>query len=40
MGSSVTVDILIALAMCWHLYHNKTGFPKQVFNLSSLQQNH
>ncbi|KAH9169008.1 hypothetical protein EDB89DRAFT_1547799 [Lactarius sanguifluus] len=28
MGSSVVADILIAVSMCWYLYHKRTGFAK------------
>jgi len=28
MSSSVMVEIIISLSMCWHLYHNKTGFSQ------------
>jgi len=28
MGSTALADILIALAMCWCLYHKRTGFAK------------
>jgi len=30
MGSTALADILIALAMCWCLYHKRTGFAKWV----------
>jgi len=26
MGSTASADILIALSMCWYLYHKRTGF--------------
>jgi len=28
LSSAAVADILIALAMCWYLYHKKTGFSK------------
>ncbi|KAH9172381.1 hypothetical protein EDB89DRAFT_921752 [Lactarius sanguifluus] len=28
MGSSVVADILIAVSMCWFLYHKRTGFAR------------
>ncbi|KAH9971635.1 hypothetical protein BJV74DRAFT_244498 [Russula compacta] len=28
MGSSTVVDVLIAVSMCWCLYHKKTGFAR------------
>ncbi|KAH8995518.1 hypothetical protein EDB86DRAFT_1095443 [Lactarius hatsudake] len=28
MGSAVAADILIAISMCWFLYHKRTGFGR------------
>jgi len=28
LGSVLTTDVLIALSLCWSLYHSRTGFPR------------
>ncbi|KAH8995520.1 hypothetical protein EDB86DRAFT_3077553 [Lactarius hatsudake] len=30
LGSAVVADILIAVSMCWFLYHKRTGFARRV----------
>jgi hypothetical protein len=35
LGSGVVADILIAVSMCWFLYHKRTGFTRRV-HLSPL----
>ncbi|KAH9013178.1 hypothetical protein EDB83DRAFT_2321797 [Lactarius deliciosus] len=38
MGSAVAADILIAVSMCWFLYHKRTGFARRVqFSPFTLQ---
>lgn len=39
LGGSALVDILVALSMCWCLYHKKTGFARWVIVLLPPQQN-
>ena len=38
LGSGVVADALIAITMCWSLYHKRTGFARQVkFSPFALQ---
>ena len=36
MSSTAVADVLIAVAMCWCLYHKRTGFSRRVVVSSPL----